>query len=170
MKSLHQLLEEAKVVGYINPDTFKKKETFTPKPKSTFQTKALSDVVYDQDGKKVRLTAHIDTRQHRPWWDDVQDESFQKYLRKGLEILSKRKASRNEEYALMSKNGKRALIISAKEGKKDRYTNFDIMTILNAEAAGMEKEKIFIKKIDDKNKIMVECKQIQYEVSEIIYV
>lgn len=133
----------------------------------------------DGKGNLVYAPKHEDKDiSHRGWWDSFEDESFLKYVKKGLEVIPKRKpAGTGIRFALVDKKNKpkRALMVSTRTNKRNgKITSFDIVTILNKDSKDIRGDLKLA--IADSNIIVCENKENQvfmvegYEVDYIIYV
>lgn len=177
MKSLIQFLKETTVAGDVCvPNTprkkplrrrgkFNKKRTVSER----FLVEMKSQIVYSDPITKqyVALTAHAkNDRTYRPWWDSFQDESFTRYVQKILRRLDSlyRQKIKNrdskidfayaEEFGVISKDGKRGMVISLRDTGGNNFTSFSIVTVLNADAKdSASKEKVFLRRLDDEHTI-----------------
>lgn len=123
----------------------------------------------NKTGQYVTLSKHVqDDRAHRRWWKNTDDPEFIKFIEKPLRYLANRDRNQlkfRDEWAVVSKDGKRALIISLRYNQKsDKNDSFNIMTILNSDAQdSADKNKLFINVNQGQKITLTESKQI-YEI------
>lgn len=116
--------------------------------------------VYTNDnGQSVYFSNHAwNDRLERKWWDDCNDDEFLKYIIPALETLAnkdKKELHYRDEYAIVSKDGKKGFIISLRPNlDSGRYDSFAIVTILN------RKNKELYINVPTDNKIILESKSI----------
>lgn len=126
---------------------------------------STSDIVYknDKTDQYVTLSKHALTdREHRAWWKSYNDKNFTEFVRYILSILYNGyqnklkgkgtfkdiKFSFGEEFAFVSPDRRKALIISLRPTSKDENTSFSITTILNMDSPDMNQKRDIITRID----------------------
>lgn len=137
--------------------------------------------VEPETGQYVETTIHSGKdRIDRQWWDSWKDESFTKFVGKGLRRLNSLYKEKikdpnypidfryQEEMGILNKDKSKGMIISLRDTGGNKFTSFAIVTVLNANAVDAKSDKVFVKVKSDKH--LITLNESTQEEKEYFYI